>query len=138
MHTNVLPENLKRKAPRGTSKGKVVPVLFLLTEHHAMKGYWGVEVPLHTFLTSALDGGEWSASHPGRFAPREGFTGTHWIGGWVGPRAGLDAVGRRKIPSPCRHPDFSRGTSRVPSRKQGVRLLTGFSWLRTGTTGGPL
>jgi hypothetical protein len=24
-------------------KGKVVPVLFL-TEHHAMKAYWGVEV----------------------------------------------------------------------------------------------
>jgi hypothetical protein len=22
-------------------------------------------------LTSALDGGEWSASHPGRFTPRE-------------------------------------------------------------------
>jgi len=28
--------------------------------------------------------------------------GTHWIGGWVGPRAGLDAVVRRKIPSPYR------------------------------------
>jgi hypothetical protein len=27
---------------------------------------------------------------------------THWIGGWVGPKAGLDAVVRRKIPSPCR------------------------------------
>jgi hypothetical protein len=24
--------------------GKVVPVLFLTTEHHAMKAYWGVEV----------------------------------------------------------------------------------------------
>jgi hypothetical protein len=28
--------------------------------------------------------------------------GTHWIGGWVGPRAVLDAVVKRKIPSPCR------------------------------------
>jgi hypothetical protein len=28
--------------------------------------------------------------------------GTHWIGGWVGPRAGLDAVVKRKIPSPSR------------------------------------
>jgi hypothetical protein len=27
--------------------------------------------------------------------------GTHWIGGWVGPRANLDAVVERKIPSPC-------------------------------------
>jgi hypothetical protein len=26
--------------------------------------------------------------------------GTHWIGGWVGPRAVLDAVVKRKIPSP--------------------------------------
>jgi hypothetical protein len=24
---------------------------------------------------------------------------THWLGGWVGPRAGLDAVVKRKIPS---------------------------------------
>jgi hypothetical protein len=28
--------------------------------------------------------------------------GTHWIGGWVGPRAGLDAVVKRKIPTPYR------------------------------------
>jgi hypothetical protein len=25
-------------------KGKVVPVLFFQTEHHAMKAYWGVEL----------------------------------------------------------------------------------------------
>jgi len=43
-------------------------------------------------LTSALDGGEWSASRPGRFTPRERARGTYWIGGWVGPRAVLDAV----------------------------------------------
>jgi hypothetical protein len=36
-------------------------------------------------LTSALDGGEWSASRSGRFTPRERAPGTHWIGGWVGP-----------------------------------------------------
>jgi hypothetical protein len=31
--------------------------------------------------------------------PRPRFTpfGTHWIGGWLGPRAGLDAGARRKI-----------------------------------------
>jgi hypothetical protein len=28
--------------------------------------------------------------------------GTHWIGGWVDPRAVLDAVVKRKIPSPRR------------------------------------
>jgi hypothetical protein len=26
---------------------------------------------------------------------------THWIRGWVGPRAVLDMVVKRKIPSPC-------------------------------------
>jgi hypothetical protein len=34
-------------------------------------------------LTSALDGGEWSASRPGRFNRRERASGTLWIGGWV-------------------------------------------------------
>jgi hypothetical protein len=29
-------------------------------------------------------------------------TGTHWIGGWVGSRVVLDAVVKRKIPSPHR------------------------------------
>jgi len=31
-------------------------------------------------LTSALDGGKWSASRPGRFTPKEKAPGTHWIG----------------------------------------------------------
>jgi hypothetical protein len=47
------------------------------------------------FLTSALDG-EWSASRPDLFTPGERALGTHWTGGWVGPRAGLDAVEREK------------------------------------------
>jgi hypothetical protein len=56
-------------------------------------------------LTSTLDGGKWSASRPGRFTPRERDPGTHW----VGPRASLDAVVKRKIPSPCQdlNPDSS-------------------------------
>jgi hypothetical protein len=62
-----------------------------------------VELRLHAFLTSALDGGEWSASRPTcRFTPRERAPGTHWIGGWVGYRVGLDTVLMRKFPSPCR------------------------------------
>jgi len=45
-------------------------------------------------LTSALEGGEWSGSHPRERAPV-----THWIGGWAGPRASLDTK-TRTIPSP--------------------------------------
>jgi hypothetical protein len=47
-------------------------------------------------LISALVGSEWSASRPGRFAPREIASGTHWIGGWVGPRTDLD-MEKKKI-----------------------------------------
>jgi hypothetical protein len=43
-------------------------------------------------LTSALVEGEWSASRPCCFIPRERALGTHLVGGWVGPRAGLDHV----------------------------------------------
>jgi hypothetical protein len=43
-------------------------------------------------LTSALNGGEWSASRHGRFTPRNRALVTHWIGDWVGPRAVLDVV----------------------------------------------
>jgi hypothetical protein len=44
------------------------------------------------FLTSALEGGEWSASRPGSaLPPGERAPGTHCTRGWVGPRAGLDA-----------------------------------------------
>jgi hypothetical protein len=53
-------------------------------------------------MTSALDGGEWSASHPGRFTPRERAPGIHCIGGWVDLRAVLHVVVKRKIPIPRR------------------------------------
>jgi hypothetical protein len=56
-----------------------------------MKAYGGVDVQIHIFLTSALVGGVVS------FTPEERASGTHWIGGWVGPRAGLDDLEKRKI-----------------------------------------
>jgi hypothetical protein len=34
--------------------------------------------------------------------------GTYRLGDRVGPRAGLDAVVKRKIPSPCRNSKFGR------------------------------
>jgi hypothetical protein len=57
-----------------------------------MKVYGIVDVQIHVFFTSALVGGEWTASRPSRFTLEERAPSTHWLGSWVGPRAGLDAV----------------------------------------------
>jgi hypothetical protein len=56
-----------------------------------MKMYGGRDID-PPFLTSSLDGGEWSASRPGRLTPGDRFPGTHWIGGWMGPRARDNAL----------------------------------------------
>jgi len=45
-------------------------------------------------MIATLEVGEWSAACPGRTLPRE-RPGTHFTGGWVGPRAGLD--GRKNL-----------------------------------------
>jgi hypothetical protein len=60
-----------------------------------MKTYGGEDVRIHVSFTSALVGGERSGSSPARFNPGERAEGTHWIGGWVGPRTGLDDVEKR-------------------------------------------
>jgi hypothetical protein len=57
-----------------------------------MKAYGGVDLQIHIFLTSALIGGEWSASRPCRCTP-----GTHCIGGLMDSRAGLDDLEKRKF-----------------------------------------
>jgi hypothetical protein len=59
---------------------------------------WGSGGRTPSFLTSALDGGEWSASRPCCFTPGEKAPGTDWIGGWVDTRAGLNAV-EKSLPS---------------------------------------
>jgi hypothetical protein len=58
-------------------------------------GSGGIAPP---FLPSALDGGVYTASCLSRFTPRERASGTHWIGGWIGPRIGLDAVEKNFLP----------------------------------------
>jgi hypothetical protein len=68
-------ESLVLKHEFSWLKDEVVPVLFL-TEHHALKAYSSKH-----FLTSALDGGKWLVSRPGRFTPREKAPCTHWVGG---------------------------------------------------------
>jgi hypothetical protein len=59
---------------------RTVPVL-LLTEHHAMKAYWGSGFIVPRVFTSALGGGEWSASRPGHSTPEVRVPGTHWLDG---------------------------------------------------------
>jgi hypothetical protein len=54
-----------------------------------MKMYGRSEGIAPPFLTSALDGVKWSASHPVLFTPGEIAHNTHFIGGWVGPEVGL-------------------------------------------------
>jgi hypothetical protein len=61
-----------------------------------MKTYCGVKLQHHSLLILALEEGEWSVSCPGRFTPVERVSSIHWVGGWVGPRAGLDAVEKRR------------------------------------------
>jgi len=61
-----------------------------------MRAYWESGGKLHSFLTSAPDGGEWSPSNPGRFT-----YGYHCIGGWIGHRADLDAMAKRKTSAPA-------------------------------------
>jgi hypothetical protein len=62
-----------------------------------MKAYWGSGDSSTHSLIPALDGGKWSASHPGRFTPHG-----------KSPRYPLDrrlgggTVVKRKIPSPSR------------------------------------
>jgi hypothetical protein len=76
----------------GCRKGKVAPVINQLSTM-ACRLTGGAEV---------LDGDKWSSSRPGRFNLGERAPGTHWIGGCVRLRAGLDALEQRKIPCPCR------------------------------------
>jgi hypothetical protein len=70
---------------------------FFAPRHEGVLGEWMYN-STH-YLTSALDGGEWLASLPGRFIPSKTAPGTHWIGGWVGLRAVLETVVKRKIHS---------------------------------------
>jgi hypothetical protein len=50
--------------------------------HEDVSGSSGIAPP---FLTSALDGGEWSTSCRVHFTADERTPSTHWIRGWVGP-----------------------------------------------------
>jgi len=59
---------------------------------------------LYSSMTALLGGGKWSAARHSRTLPRE-KRGTHFTGGWVGSKAGLDG---RNISST---PGLDPGTS---------------------------
>jgi len=63
--------------------------IICLIKHHAMNKCGGLEVYLHAFLSSALDGSEWPVSRPDLSTPEERA--------WMGPTAGLDPVEKRII-----------------------------------------
>jgi hypothetical protein len=54
--------------------------------------YEEVDVQIHVFLTSALVGGEWSASRPDRFTPRKRAPRHRFYRGLRGP---VSLSGRR-------------------------------------------
>jgi hypothetical protein len=86
-------------------------MLIWAPRHEDVLGEWRYS-SMHS-LAPALDGGTWSVSRPSRFTRRETASRNHWIGGWVGPRAGLETVLKRKIPSPLRDSNPDR-----PARSQ--------------------
>jgi hypothetical protein len=82
--------------------------------------YGGVDVKTHVFLTSVLIAGEWSASRPGRFTLGDRAHGTHCIGGWAGPRAGLDDMKEWKFLPP---PGLELQPLGRPARSQSLYRL---------------
>jgi hypothetical protein len=70
------------RAKKTFGKGRNVKLPLRLIKHHSMKMHWE-----GGSIASTLDGAEWSASGLGYL-----IFDTHWTGGGVGSRAGLDAV----------------------------------------------
>jgi hypothetical protein len=70
--------------------------VLLTNEALRHKGVWGSGCIDPCFLGLGTSW-RWSASRPGRFISGERAPDTHWRGGWVDPRAGLDDVEQRKF-----------------------------------------
>jgi hypothetical protein len=109
------------------------------------KTYGGVIVQIRVFLASALVMGERSASRPGRITQGEEPPATHWIGGWIVFRAGLDDREKGKfLTAPELElrfrwlPDCSQLgiIGRSVFKKCAVALFTAFKWLIVGLTDG--
>jgi hypothetical protein len=75
------------------SSPDTVQLFLCLLKHHDTKAYGGVEVKLHSLLTSASDGGEWVSfpPRPIHFIPGDIAIGNHRIRNWVDS---LDVLGK--------------------------------------------
>jgi hypothetical protein len=89
----------------------------LLNEALSYEDIPGTGIIAHTFLTTTLDRGEWSASRPGIFTVGDTAPGTNWTGGWVDLRLCLDASEKRKILN------FRESNPDHPARRQCVYRL---------------
>jgi hypothetical protein len=80
-------------------------------KHDAMKTDCGVEVWLHAV---ALDGGECSVSHLGRFTPGLRDPCSHWTGGWGGggsqSLSGRSSEEKKSHHCPCREMNPGRSS----------------------------
>jgi hypothetical protein len=83
---------------------RLVDIVF--NSKQSIKAYGDMDVEIHTFLTPAL-AGEWSISRLGRFNPGQRAPRTHWIGGYVDLRAGLDDVEKILDPAGTRNSNYS-------------------------------
>jgi hypothetical protein len=96
-----------------------VKLSLCLTKHHAMEAYWELRYSSTHSLISALDGGEWLASRPGRFTPKERAPGTHWIGDWVGRSGhGVEEKNSQSFPG------FETRSSDRPAPSQSLHRLS--------------
>jgi hypothetical protein len=70
------------------------------TSQYAFMAWWSIKKSTGTILPFTILRVSDQCDPPPSLLPGERASCAHWIGGWVGLRAGLDAVVKRKIPAP--------------------------------------
>jgi ribosome modulation factor len=85
----------------------------------------------------SVPGPTWRSEENSPFTPekRKRAPGTHWIGGWVGPRADLESVLKTKISCPCRESNPGRPACHYQIHHVTSYMLSGQFWqFRTDAT----